>query len=160
MPSFDIVSEVNLHELKNAVDQTTKEISTRYDFKGTDAGCTLKDKLIGLHADSEFQLKQIQDILHQKLGKRNIDVGCLNIAEPVLSGKQAKQDITVRDGIDQDLGRKIVKIIKQTKLKTKPTIQDNQVRVTAKKRDDLQQIIELLSNSKLGLPLQYVNFRD
>lgn len=160
MPSFDIVSEVNLHEVANAVDQANREVGTRFDFKGTDAHLELADDKVTLLAQVEFQLQQMRDILETKLVKRGVDIGCLEVADPVTSGNRARQEITVRQGIDQDQARKIVKLIKESKLKVQASIQGDQVRVNGKKRDDLQSVIALLREAKLELPLQYVNFRD
>ncbi|MCP5425386.1 MAG: YajQ family cyclic di-GMP-binding protein [Gammaproteobacteria bacterium] len=160
MPSFDVVSEVNAHELNNAVDQANREITARYDFKGSDARVDQTDFTLSLVADSEFQIQQMTDILYQKLAKRGIDLGCLKADDMEVSGKKTRQTITVRQGIDTDLGRDIVKRVKNSKLKVQAAIQGDQVRVTGKKRDDLQAAIALLKEANLGLPLQYINFRD
>ena len=161
MPSFDVVSQVNWAEITNAVDQANREIRTRYDFKGSDARVERNESLLTVYADDEFKVGQAVDILHAKLAKRKVDLGCLN-ASPVklVGGDKARQDITIRHGIEQELARKIVKLIKDSKLKIQASVQGEQVRVTGKKRDDLQQIISLLRETKLGLPLQFVNFRD
>ncbi len=160
MPSFDVVSEVNMHELANAVDQANREISTRFDFKGTGARIEHAEALLTLHADNEFQIKQITDILHNKLAKRGVDIAVLKADKIEISGSKAQQKITVRQGIESELARKIVKLIKDSKLKVQTAIQGEQVRVTGKKRDDLQEVIALLRASPLELPLQYINFRD
>ncbi|MGD2138402.1 MAG: YajQ family cyclic di-GMP-binding protein [Gammaproteobacteria bacterium] len=160
MPSFDVVSEVDLQEVSNAVDQTNREVSTRYDFKGTDSRVEHKETAITLHSESEFQIRQILDILHKKMAKRGIDVTALAEGTIEASGKKAHLTITVRQGIDQDTARKIIKKIKETKLKVQGSIQGDRVRVTGKKRDDLQHIISELDAAGLGLPLQYINFRD
>jgi cyclic-di-GMP-binding protein len=160
MPSFDVVSEIDKHELTNAVDQCNREVSNRFDFKGTNSRVEPKDTILTLIAPAEFQIKQIIDILHSKLSKRGIDVGCLEYAEIQESINETRQEITVREGIDKDLARKIVKLIKNTKLKVQSSIQGDQVRVTGKKRDDLQEAIAFLKEQNLGLPLQYTNFRD
>ncbi|MEM8548892.1 MAG: YajQ family cyclic di-GMP-binding protein [Pseudomonadota bacterium] len=160
MPSFDVVSEVDQHELSNAVDQANREVSTRFDFKGTNASFELTEAEIKLSAEVEFQLQQMLDILRAKLAKRQIDIGCLDIGEPVQSGQEARQTIIVRQGIDAALARKIVKLIKEAKLKVQAAVQGEQVRVTGKKRDDLQAAIALLREQELELPLQYQNFRD
>lgn len=160
MPSFDIVSEVDLHEVTNAVDQTNREVSTRFDFKGSDARVELSDAVLTLHADNEFQVRQVLDILYQKMARRGIDIAALSAGAVVSSGTRASLEITVRQGIDQDTARKLVKMIKQTKLKTQASIQGDKVRVSGKKRDDLQNIISELRDSDLELPLQYINFRD
>jgi uncharacterized protein YajQ (UPF0234 family) len=160
MPSFDVVSEVDLQEIANAVDQTNREVSTRYDFKGTDSRVEHKDATITLISESEFQIKQILDILQKKIAKRGIDVTALTEGNIVSSGKKASLAITVRQGIDQDTARKIIRKIKETKLKVQASIQGDRVRVNGKKRDDLQQIISELGAAGLDLPLQYINFRD
>lgn len=160
MPSFDVVSEVNLHELTNAVDQTNRDIAARYDFKGSDARVEQTDNLLILHADSEFQINQITDILYQKLAKRGIDIHCLESGKIENSGNKARQQLTVRQGINAELARRIVKLIKDSKLKVQAAVQGEQVRVSGKKRDDLQAIMARLREAKLGLPLQYTNFRD
>ncbi len=160
MPSFDIVSELNAHEVTNAVDQANREVGTRFDFKGTNAKFELNGFVITLIAQAEFQLKQMLDILRLKLTKRGIDVACMKVDEPVMSGQTAKQVITLRQGIDAELGKKIQRVIKDSKLKVQAAIQDKQVRVTGKSKDDLQATIALVRGAKLELPLQYTNFRD
>jgi len=160
MPSFDIVSELNAHEVTNAVDQANREVGTRFDFKGTNAKFELNGFVITLIAQAEFQLKQMLDILRLKLTKRGIDVACMKVDEPVMSGQTAKQVITLRQGIDAELGKKIQRVIKDSKLKVQAAIQDKQVRVTGKSKDDLQATIALVRGAKLELPLQYQNFRD
>lgn len=160
MPSFDIVSEVDKHELTNAVDQTSREVATRFDFKNTGARVELVDGAVILHGDNEFQLDQLTEILHKKMAKRGIDIACLQAETPEMAGGRARQKITVRQGIDKELGRKIIKLVKDSKLKVQATIQEEQVRVSGKNRDDLQQIIALLRGADLGLPLQFTNFRD
>lgn len=160
MPSFDVVSEVNLHEVGNAVDQANREVANRFDFKGSGARFELENEQITLHAQNDFQLRQMLDILQLKLSKRGVDIGCLEIGEPHLSGQAAKQEILLKQGIDKELAKKIGKIIKDSKLKVQSSIQGDKIRVTGKKRDDLQQVIRLLKESKLDLPLQFINFRD
>lgn len=160
MPSFDIVSEFNQHEAVNAVDQANREIGTRFDFRGTGATFELNDKLITLVAQSDFQLKQMLDIIKLKLAKRGIDIACLKIEEPVINLQTAKQILTLREGIDSELGKKVQRLIKDSKLKVQAAIQDKQVRVTGKSRDDLQAVMALLRGAKLEMPLQYTNFRD
>lgn len=160
MPSFDIVSELNQHEVANAVDQANREVATRFDFKGTNATFALQETVVTLTAQADFQLKQMLEILKLKLGKRGIDVACLKIDEPVVSGQTAKQTLTLREGIDTELGKKVQRLIKDSKLKVQAAIQDKQVRVTGKNRDDLQTAIALVRNAKLELPLQFTNFRD
>lgn len=160
MPSFDVVSQIDMHELTNAVDQANREISNRFDFKGTNSKVEKSENILTIIAPAEFQVTQIIDILKTKMSKRNIDVGCLEFGEIQESINETKQQVTVRQGIDKDLARKIVKIIKDSKLKVQSSIQGDQVRVTGKKRDDLQSVISVLKDQKLGLPLQYINFRD
>lgn len=160
MPSFDIVSQIDSHELNNAVDQANREISNRFDFKGTDSRIEIKDNMLTLRAPAEFQIKQIQDILENKLSKRRIDVGCLDYASIQERHNEARQEVTVRQGIDKELARKLVKFIKDMKLKLQANIQGDQVRVSGKKRDDLQKIISSLTEREMGMPLQFINFRD
>ncbi|WP_455366807.1 YajQ family cyclic di-GMP-binding protein [Kaarinaea lacus] len=160
MPSFDVVSEIDMHELTNAIDQTNREVGTRFDFKGTNSRVEQAEAEITISSGSEFQVQQIRDILLNKMVKRGIDIGCLDYQEAATSGKEVRQKIIVRQGIDKELARKIVKLVKDSKLKVQAAIQGEQVRVSGKKRDDLQQVIALLKESKLDLPLQYTNFRD
>ena len=160
MPSFDIVSEVNLHEVTNAVDQASREVSQRFDFKGTNAKFELKDTVVTLSAPADFQLKQMLEILRLKLSKRGIDVACLKVDEPVTTGQTARQVVTLRQGIDTELGKKIQRLIKDSKLKVQAAIQGNQLRITGKQRDDLQDAIATLRGAKLEFPLQFKNFRD
>ncbi len=161
MPSFDIVSEVDMHELTNAVDQANRELTTRYDFRGVDASFSKNaDTQIQMTADADFQLTQMLEMLKTKMVKRNIDVKCLEVKDFYPSGKQVKQDVSVRQGLDKELAKKITKMIKDAKLKVQPAIQGDQVRVTGKKRDDLQTVIALLKEADLDMPLQYSNFRD
>ena len=160
MPSFDVVSKIDTHELTNAIDQANRDISNRFDFKGTNSKIEQKDEQLTLIAPSEFQITQIKDILHTKLSKREIDVRCLDAGKITESNNEARQEIVVRQGINKDLAKKIVKIIKETKIKVQGSIQGEQVRVTGKKRDDLQNVIELLKKQEIDLPLQFENFRD
>jgi uncharacterized protein YajQ (UPF0234 family) len=160
MPSFDIVSELNPHEVANAVDQANREVGTRFDFKGTNARYELAEYVITLSAPADFQLKQMMDILKLKLTKRGIDIVCMKVDEPVITGQTAKQIATLRQGIDTELGKKLQRLIKDSKLKVQAAIQDKQVRVTGKSKDDLQSAIALIRGSKLDLPLQFMNFRD
>lgn len=160
MPSFDVVSEVNMHEVTNAVDQANREVSTRFDFKNSDARFERNDAEIILYGDSEFQLKQMLDILYTKLTKRRVDLKALHLDKPEVSGKGARQKVTVRQGLDSEMAKKIVKMIKDTKLKVQAAVQGDKVRVSGKKKDDLQQVIALLKEAKLNIPLQYVNYRD
>ncbi len=161
MPSFDIVSEVNQVEVNNAVDQVNKEVSTRFDFKGSDARVEHKDKVLTLFADDEFKLSQVTDILTGKLTKRGVDIRSLKYGDPEkVSGNKMKQPITVRTGVEQELSKKIVRIIKDSKLKVQASIQGDAVRVTGAKRDELQSAIALIRKSITDFPLQYNNFRD
>ena len=160
MPSFDVVSEVDMHELSNAVDQANREIANRYDFKGTDATIDQADSILTLHAQVKFQLEQMLDILVKKMAKRGIDVECLEEGKIEESGNKARQVITVRQGIATDLAKKMVKMIKDEKLKVQASIQGEKLRISGKKRDDLQQVISMLREEKFGLPLQFENFRD
>lgn len=160
MPSFDVVSEVDLQEVRNAVDQANREVSQRFDFKGTNSHIDVKEAEVILHSNSEFQLKQMMDILENKLIKRKVDIGSLDRREPELQTNAARQLVIVRQGIESELARKIVKEIKAKKLKVQSQIQGEQVRVTGKKRDDLQTVITYLKSQDYDLPLQYINFRD
>ncbi|MFU8895104.1 MAG: YajQ family cyclic di-GMP-binding protein [Gammaproteobacteria bacterium] len=160
MPSFDVVSELDGHEVANAVDQANREVDTRFDFKGTGAKYEVADFVVSMEAEADFQLKQMLDILTQKLAKRGIDVACMKPEEPEIAINKARQKVILRHGIDSDNARKIVKLVKDAKLKVQSQVQGEQVRVTGKKRDDLQDVIALLKGSELGLPLQFTNFRD
>ena len=160
MPSFDVVSQVNHHELTNAVDQANREVSTRFDFKGTGSNFDLSDQLITMNTESEFQLQQMFDMLCNKLIRRGVDIACLDKGDPVIQVKTATQLITVREGIESEDARKMVKMIKQSKMKVQAAFQGDQLRVTGKKRDDLQAVIALLKEGKFNLPLQFKNFRD
>ena len=160
MPSFDVVSEVDMHELSNAVDQANREVTTRFDFKGTDAKFEQKGSELTLSAGGEFQLQQMMDILQKKMVKRGVDIASLDVGKPETTNMVARQKVTVREGIDKEAAKKIVKIIKESKMKVQAAIQGEQVRVTGKKRDDLQAVMAMLKEQKLELPLQYTNFRD
>lgn len=161
MPSFDIVSQVDVQEVRNAVDQANREITTRFDFKGSDARVEQGEGKLTVFADDEFKVGQARDILLAKLAKRGIDLACLKPGKvETIGGNKAKQEIEVRQGIDTELGKKIVKTIKDSKLKVQASIQGDQLRVTGKKRDDLQEVIALMRKQDFGLPMQYVNFRD
>ncbi len=146
--------------MANAVDQANREVDTRFDFKGTGAKFEVADFVVSLEAEADFQLKQMVDILTQKLSKRGIDVACMKIEEPEIALNKARQKVILRHGIDSDSARKLVKRIKDAKLKVQAQIQGDQVRVTGKKRDDLQEVIALLKGAELELPLQFTNFRD
>ncbi|MGN6519744.1 MAG: YajQ family cyclic di-GMP-binding protein [Dokdonella sp.] len=160
MPSFDIVSEVDKHELTNAVDQANRELSNRFDFKGSDAKFALDGYVITASAPSDFQLKQMQDILRARLTARSIDVRCLDVAEPEINLATARQKVTVKQGIEQAVAKKIVASIKAAKLKVEAQINGEKLRVTGKKRDDLQLAIAVLRKSDFDVPLQFDNFRD
>lgn len=162
MPSFDVVSEVKMDEVTNALDQTAREIGNRYDFKGTSAKVERAENTITVWGDSDFQLQQIADILYQRLAKRGIDIRALEVGDPQSAGgDKRKQLLTLKQGIGQKLGKEIQKIIKDSGLKVQAQIQGDQLRVTGKKRDDLQECIALLRSQKeLEQPLQYENFRD
>ncbi len=162
MPSFDIVSEVDKTEVRNAVDQTNKEVSTRFDFKGSDARVEQAELVLTVFADNEFQLDQVQDILNGKLTKRGVDIKCLEISDKIekVSGNKVKRNCTVKVGVETELAKKIVKHIKDSKAKVQASIQGDTVRVTGKNRDDLQGAIQLIKKSITDFPLQYQNFRD
>lgn len=160
MPSFDIVSEVDKHSLTNAVDQASRVITTRYDFKGVGASYALKDFDITMTSDVEFQLEQMLEVLRSSLHKNGIGISCLEVKSPKPSGKQVKQEVVVRTGLETELAKKIVRLIKDEKLKVQPSIQGEQVRITGKKRDDLQECIAMLRAADIEMPLQYTNFRD
>lgn len=160
MPSFDVVSEFDAHEASNAVDQANREVTNRFDFKGTGSKFQLEENVISLTSQSDFQLQQMLDILRQKLAKRGVDVGCLKEEEPEFSGSEARQKVIMRQGIDTPLARDLVKKIKSSKIKVQAAIQGDKLRVSGKKRDDLQAVIALLKDSGTDLPLQYENFRD
>lgn len=160
MPSFDVVSEVNQHELSNGVDQANREVTTRFDFKGTGSNFELADNVISMNTESDFQLHQMYDILCNKLVKRGIDIACLEKGEPVIQARTATQTVKVNEGIDTPTAKNMVKMIKQSKTKVQAAIQGEQLRVTGKKRDDLQAIIALLKDAKVDIPLQFKNFRD
>jgi uncharacterized protein YajQ (UPF0234 family) len=160
MPSFDVVSELNMHEVVNAVDQANRELAQRYDFKGTDATFELVESTVTLTAQVDFQLKQMLEILKLRVTKRGIDIDCMEIKEPEIALNAARQAVILRQGIDSDLARKIVKLVKDSKIKVQAAIQGEKLRISGKQRDDLQGAIALLRKEKLGLPLQFVNFRD
>jgi cyclic-di-GMP-binding protein len=160
MPSFDVVSEIDNHELVNAVDQASRELSQRFDFKGTDAKFELEETTVTMSAPVDFQLKQMLDILKLKIAKRGIEVSCLEVKDPEINLARAKQLVILRHGIDAPTGKKIAQVVKESKLKVQAQIQGDKVRVIGKKRDDLQDAMALLRQAKLELPLQFNNFRD
>lgn len=160
MPSFDIVSNIDHHEVSNAVDQANREIATRFDLKGTNSRLELSKDQITLIAPTDFQLKQINEILHNKVAKRQLDIRSFNFKEISSSLHEARQIVEVKQGLDTDNAKKIVQLIKDSKLKVQTSIQGDQVRVTGKKRDDLQAVMALLRDSKLTVAVQFTNFRD
>lgn len=162
MPSFDAISKIDIHELTNAVDQANRELSQRFDFKGTSCKFALREKefTVEVRGEVEFQLKQMLEILKLKLTKRGIDIACLDVKDPQTNLAEAKQDVVLRHGIDQECGKKIVKLIKDSKMKVQAGIHGDKVRVTGKQRDDLQAAIALLRKEKFDRPLSFDNFRD
>ena len=161
MPSFDIVSQVDRQEVKNAVEQTNKEVSNRFDFKGSDARVELNELALTVYADDEFKLGQVTDVLRGRLAKRNVDVRALELGTlEKISGDKVKRPITIKVGVTQEKGKQIQKLIKDAKLKVAASIQGDAVRVSGAKRDDLQAAIQLVKKSVTDLPLQYINFRD
>jgi len=160
MPSFDIVSNIDNHEITNAVDQANREISTRFDFKGTDARLEQGKDEITIIAPTDFQVKQVDEILRGKLAKRQVDIRSFEYKDIGVTLKEARQLVKVKQGIDSDNAKKIVKLIKEAQMKVQATIQGDQVRVTGKKRDDLQEVMAMLRGAKLDVPVQFVNFRD
>jgi uncharacterized protein YajQ (UPF0234 family) len=161
MPSFDVVCEANTVEVKNAVDQANKEITTRFDFKGSDARIEQKERELTAYADSEFQLNQVRDVLTGKMVKRNVDVRFLDHGKiEKIGGDKVKQVIKVKNGIESDMAKKIVRIVKDSKIKVQASIQGDAVRITGAKRDDLQSAIAMLRKDVTELPLEFSNFRD
>ena len=160
MPSFDVVSDFDSHEANNGIDQANREVNTRFDFKGTGSKFEIEEQVITMTTESDFQLKQMLDILHQKLAKRGINIACLEEQDAEVTNNGARQQIILRRGIDADRARKIVKHIKSEKMKVQTAIQGDKLRVSGKKRDDLQNVIALLKEFDVDLPLQYENFRD
>ncbi|MBN2426563.1 MAG: YajQ family cyclic di-GMP-binding protein [Calditrichaceae bacterium] len=160
MPSFDVVSEVNMHELMNAVDQANKEVTNRFDFKGSNSKFELKDNMVTMYSDSEFQIKQMMDILQGKMVKRKIDLKFLVPGKILESGKGVRQEIEIRQGIQQELAKKMTKMVRDSKMKVQAAVQGDKLRITGKKKDDLQEVIALFKNADLDIPLQYENFRE
>ncbi len=161
MPSFDIISEVNKVELKNAVEQSNKEISTRFDFKNSDSRIEQKELELTVYADDNFKMKQVMEVLHIKMAKRNVDVRSLDPQDPEkISGDKLKQLVKVREGIEQETAKKIVKLVKDSKMKVQASIQGNAVRISGAKKDDLQDAINLVRKSVTDIPVQFNNFRD
>lgn len=161
MPSFDVVSEVDKQEVRNAVEQVNREVSTRFDFKGSDARVEQNEYVLTVYADDSFKLEQVKEILNLRLVKRSIDIRALDFKpEETIGGGKVKQIITVKVGVETEVAKKIVKILKESKLKAQGSIQGNAVRITSAKRDVLQEAIALIKASDLGLPVQFSNFRD
>ena len=160
MPAFDIVSEVDMHEMNNAVDQARRELRSRFDFRGVDASFELVDAGVQLLAHEDFQLRQMEDMLRDKMARRGIDGACLDPRESEGAGKQRRQLFGLKQGIDRDTAKKIVKMVKDSRLKVQAQINGPKLRVTGKKRDDLQQIIAMLKDTELDVPLQFDNYRD
>ena len=160
MPSFDAVSEVDLHELTNAVDQASRIVTNRFDFKGVQASFEREERTVVITAEAEFQVAQMEDMLRSALIKCDIDPGAMDCGEMVTTGKQVKQTVVLRHGLDSAQCKTVVKQIKEAKMKVQAQIQGDQVRVTGKKRDDLQSAMALLRKAEIGLPLQFTNFRD
>src|SRR5580700_656458 len=160
MPSFDVVSELDAHEVTNAVDQANRELSQRFDFKNTGARYELAEFVVTLHAQVDFQLKQMLDILKLRLSKRGVDIACLEVKEPQTTLSAAHQEAILRHGIDQETGKKISRLIKDSKLKVQASLQGDKVRIAAKQRDELQSAIQFLRKAGIEVPLQFNNFRD
>ena len=161
MPSFDVVSQVDRQEVKNAVEQVNKEVGNRFDFKGSDARVEIAELVLTVFADDEFKLGQVSDVLRGRLAKRNVDVRCLEPgAIEKISGDKVRQPITVKAGIPQDKGKQIQKLLKDAKLKVAASIQGDAVRISGAKKDDLQAAMQLVRKSVADLPLQFINFRD
>jgi uncharacterized protein YajQ (UPF0234 family) len=160
MPSFDIISEINKHEFTNALDTANRELGTRFDFKGSNAVYEVNDFVITQKAPSDFQLKQMLDILRARLIARGIDIRCMEVGDPEINLAEARQKVTIKQGIEQKIAKKIVGLIKDAKLKVEAQINGDKLRVSAKKRDDLQEVMALLKKSDIELPLQFDNFRD
>ncbi len=160
MPTFDVVSEFDAHEVTNAIDQANREVTNRFDFKGTGSKFVLEENVVNLTSQSEFQLQQMLDILRQKLVKRGVDIACMKEEDVEISGNEARQKVILRQGIETSLARDLVKKVKASKIKVQTAIQGDKLRVSGKKRDDLQAVIALLKDADVDLPLQYENFRD
>ena len=160
MPSFDVVSELDVHEITNAVDQANRELAQRFDFKDTGARFELDQFVVTLRAQVDFQLKQMLEILKLRLAKRGVDIACIEEKEPEIALSAATQEVVLRHGIDVEAGKKISRLQKDSKLKVQGSIQGEKVRVSGKQRDELQAAIQLLRGAKVGVPLQFNNFRD
>jgi uncharacterized protein YajQ (UPF0234 family) len=160
MPTFDIVSEVDMQEVRNSVDQASRELGTRFDFRGVTASFELEEGAILIRAQEEFQIEQMEDILRDKLVRRKVDTGCLDPGGIEGSGNEKRRRYKIVQGIDRDQGKEIVKRVKESKLKVQASVQGEKIRITGKKRDDLQDVIAMLREAKLEIPLQFENFRD
>lgn len=160
MPTFDVVSKLDKHEVRNAVDQAGRELGNRFDFKGIKAGFTQKDNTVTMFAPSDFQLKQMRQVLDNVLARRGIDIRCIVAADPEIALHESRQILTLREGLETELAKKLVKQIKGSKLKVQAAIQGDHLRITGKKRDDLQSAIALLKEGDYEMPLQFENFRD
>ena len=160
MPSFDVVSELDAHEVSYALDQANREVTTRYDFKGVNASFDQGEDMVTMRADVEFQLQQMLPILHEKLIKRGIDIRCLEVKDPETTNMKSSQVVLMKSGLEKELAKKVVKFLKEKKLKVQSQVQGDKVRVTGKKRDDLQQAIAGLREGEFDMPLQFTNFRD
>ena len=160
MPSFDVVSELDSHEVSNALDQANREVTTRYDFKGVNARFDQGEDMVTMRADVEFQLQQMLPILHEKLIKRGIDIRCLELKDPETTNMKSSQVVLMKSGLEKELAKKVVKYLKEQKLKVQSQVQGDQVRVTGKKRDNLQEAIASLREGEFDMPLQFTNFRD
>jgi cyclic-di-GMP-binding protein len=160
MPSFDVVSELDAHEVTNAVDQANRELSQRFDFKDSGAVFELNDLTVSVKAEVEFQLKQMLEILKLRLAKRGVDIRCLEIKDPVVNLAAAVQEVVLRQGVDADTARLIVRLVKDSKIKVQASVQGEKIRIAGKQRDDLQSAMALLRKAKVEMPLQFNNFRD
>ena len=160
MPSFDIVSEINMEEVRNATENASRELSTRFDFRGVEASFEYKEKTVVMKAEAEFQLQQMESMFRNACAKRGVDTSAIDVKPYDAHGKTYRQTIAFKEGIEQPMAKKIVKFVKDAKLKVQTAIQGDELRITGKKRDDLQQVISLVKSSDLGQPFQYKNFRD
>ena len=160
MPSFDIVSEINMEEVRNATENASRELSTRFDFRGVEASFEYKEKTVVMKAEAEFQLQQMESMFRNACAKRGVDTSAIDVKHYDAHGKTYRQTIAFKEGIEQPMAKKIVKLVKDAKLKVRTAIQGDELRITGKKRDDLQQVISLVKSSDLGQPFQYKNFRD
>lgn len=160
MPSMDIVSEINLEEVRNATENASRELDTRFDFRGVDASFEWKKPNVVITAEGEYQVRQLTDMLRSQLTKRNVDAKAMSVGSPEITGKRCAVSVTFKEGIEQPVAKKVVKLIKDSKLKVQAAIQGEQVRVTGKKRDDLQMVMRLVKDADLEQTFQFTNFRD